>query len=95
MNCTSSGHYFVPITVAANEQDVLKVDLTDTDEKERKRVFFKLHCQFGHASSQKLIDLLKDAQIWCTEYKDSLEKVVNSCSEYRGVNYWKGGKYWH
>ena len=23
------------------------------------------------------------------------EKVVNSCSEYRGVNYWKGGKYWH
>ena len=79
LNCTSSGHYCVPITVAANEQDVLKVDLTDTDEKERKRVFFKLHCQFGHASSQKLIDLLKDAQIWCTEYKDSLEKVVNSC----------------
>ena len=79
LNCTSSGHYCVPIDPEHNEQDVLKVDLSNTDEKERKRVLLKLHSQFGHASSIKLIDLLKDAKVWNSDYKDLLETVTRNC----------------
>ena len=79
LNCTSSGHYCIPIDPEHNEQDVLKVDLSNCDEKERKRVLSKLHSQFGHASAIKLIDLLKDAKVWNADYKELLENVTSNC----------------
>ena len=76
LNCTSAGHYCIPIS---DEKDVFTVDLAKADEKEREKVLLKLHCQFGHASSQKLIDLLKDAKIWKAEFKDTLEQIIRKC----------------
>ena len=77
LNCTSSGHYCIPIM--SDEKDVFSVDLANVDEKERKKVLFKLHCQFGHASFQKLTDLLKDAGIWKAEFKETLELILSKC----------------
>ena len=77
LNCTSSGHYCVPIT---DEQEaVFNVDLENVDDKQREKILSKLHAQFGHASSLKLTDLLKDAKIWKSEYKDTLEGIVKNC----------------
>ena len=76
LNCTSSGHYCIPIN---DEKDAFTVDLANVDEKEREKVLLKLHCQFGHASSQKLIDLLKDARIWRAEFKETLELIMSKC----------------
>ena len=77
LNCTSSGHYCVPII-----QDDLTyaVDLAKVSDKEREQILTKLHWQFGHSSSTKIINLLKDAQIWDTKYRDMLKRIVQECN---------------
>ena len=77
LNCTSSGHYCVPII--DEKEEVFNVDLTKVCDKEREKIFSKLHSQFGHASCLKLIDLLKDAKIWKSEYKYTLENIIKNC----------------
>ena len=72
---TSSGHYAVPIS--RTEKLLANMDSTDDSEKvfltknnlstksidEKKKIVKKLHCQFGHSSSEKLKKLLQSANI--------------------------------
>ena len=76
LNCTTSGHYCIPI---GDEKDVFNVDLENASVQQREKILQKLHCQFGHASSQKLINLLKDAKVWQHEFKDSLDDIIKHC----------------
>ena len=76
LNCTSSGHYCVPIS---QEEMAYATDLSLISDKERTQVLRKLHCQFGHASQDKLIGLLKDAQVWDSTYNKSLQEVIEQC----------------
>ena len=59
LNCTSSGHYCIPIL--QEEIPVNQVSLAELTDKERQKTLLKLHLQFGHASADKMIELLKDA----------------------------------
>ena len=77
LNFTSSGHYCLPIT--KEEISVCEVNLEDISEKEREKVLSKLHFQFGHAHSTKMIELLKDAGIWKSEYSETMKKVYEDC----------------
>ena len=54
-------------------------DLFLISDKEKTQVLRKLHCQFGHASQDKLIGLLKDAQVWDSSYNKSLQEVIKQC----------------
>ena len=69
---TTSGHYYIPIgkVVDDNHHQVLKNELIlfcdDVNEQsndEKQKIAIKLPCQFSHSSSDKLITLLKDANI--------------------------------
>ena len=77
LDFTSSGHYCLPLN--REEIQVCEVNLEDITEKEREKIISKLHFQFGHAHSSKLIELLKDAGIWKNEYLDSVKRVYENC----------------
>jgi hypothetical protein len=77
LNCTSSGHYCVPMY--REDIYVCAVNLDTVDEKDRHKTLVKLHIQFGHASSEKLVSLLKDAKKWDKEYTQMLENITKSC----------------
>ena len=80
LNCTSSGHYCLPLIP---EEVVLSVDLASLSEPDRYKVLHKLHCQFGHPSVKKLTDLLKDAKVWDSKYADSLDLIQRECESCR------------
>ena len=72
--CSKSGHYFIPIFSFKhidheNKSEVL-LSMNDMNSKEKKRkVKKKLHRQFGHPTSVKRIELLKNADINDKELK--------------------------
>ena len=47
------------------------------DEKKRKAA--KLHCQFSHASKEKLIQLVKNSDYHCKEFQKCIEDCCNNC----------------
>ena len=49
------------------------------DTKDKETAVKKLHRQFGHASEQKIGDLLKKANVEDKETYDVLAKVTNDC----------------
>lgn len=84
---TSSGHYCIDLTggdmvpeaeVENDSQIVLMID-SQLDEKEKINMSRKLHKQFGHASSEKLINLLKKAGNTDKDIFKCIEKVVSEC----------------
>ena len=79
---TSSGHYCVNLrSHFDNLQEVNQVlmVLSEMDYKEKVSAVIKLHRQFGHASQQKLRDLLKKANVQDREVYEILDKVVSEC----------------
>ena len=77
LNCTSSGHYCIPIL--QEEIPVNQVSLAELTDKERQKTLLKLHLQFGHASADKMIELLKDAKIWNNDYSPMMNTIVTKC----------------
>ena len=87
---TKTGHYAVPITNnkrilndVTNKNDTPNnVTLTLINEKTPRDIAIKLHRQFAHPTSQKLIKLLKSAgDQWKNnqELKDEINKVSIDC----------------
>ena len=82
---TSSGHYCIPIKNVTNNlemfNDVNKVlNLKCTsDNNEKKNKVFKLHRQFGHHNYKKIVNLLKDTEVYDKELEEELKKVDYSC----------------
>jgi transposase InsO family protein/ribonuclease HI len=81
LNSTSSGHYCLPLidneAIHINSiQECMKVDLPD---KDIVKSLTHLHRQFAHPSTEKLSDLLKNANSWKLEYKKILETIYEKC----------------
>lgn len=76
----TAGHYCVPIdkwkTIAVS--DVCKEE-TQASEKVSQEKLLKLHRQFAHPSSKKLVALLKEAKNWKEEYYGTLSDIDQKC----------------
>ena len=85
LKCTSSGHYFVPITrplLDKNGMDHIVLFVKDVESKstqEKVKIVEKLHKQFSHPSSKKLYELAKDAGIKDPEFIQILQNFPKSC----------------
>ena len=85
LQCTSSGHYFVPIakpSLDKNGMDHIVLFVKDVEfksTKEKAKIVEKLHKQFSHPSGKKLLDLAKDAGIDDPEFIEMLQNVPKSC----------------
>ena len=91
---SSTGHYCIPISFTNTSDKVdCKINLIckgidGKSLKEKENTALKLHRQFSHAKSCKIIDLLKNAGINDKDINQMLEKLDNSCSiclKYRKV----------
>ena len=86
--CSNSGHYLLPLGDAdCTEFSVANLFFTfdKMDTKTKLQVLTKLHKQFGHASADKLRNLIKDANIQDEEVMvllDSICKTCNICQKY-------------
>ena len=88
LKLTNSGHYIIPLTGPVNlmnkweSDDKYKFTLTLVDCPNIRKQAEKLHVQFAHASSEKLIKLLKSAgSPWSTNKNlmKEIERVIKDC----------------
>ena len=86
---TISGHYCIPIgkIVDGNHDQVLKSDsilfcddVIELSNDEKQKIAIRLHCQFSHPSSDKLITLLKDANINDKQLFDMVKNINSNCN---------------
>lgn len=85
LDSTDSGHYVIPLTKPvkllrrADKDDSVKFTLS-VSEKDDRKIALKLHSQFAHPTSERLIKLLKNAgSKWSSN--DNLKKEIRSVSE--------------
>ena len=57
----------------------LLLNLTEIDKEEKLKISRKLHQQFGHASSSRIIDLIKDSGTEDAELNGFIEDVERKC----------------
>ena len=84
LKCTSSGHYFIPITRPLIEKggDHITLFVRNIESKstqEKVKIATKLHRQFSHPSGKKLSDLAKDAGIKDAEFLCLLKEFPKTC----------------
>ena len=80
LNLTSSGHYCLPIDKAGNiPLENVCVVLQQLDEKGKRETLIKLHRQFAHPTEEKLVSLLKDANVWSEDLKPILTELYVNC----------------
>ena len=88
LSSTKSGHYTIPLTkstkvIRAFENSRLgNFTLTVVDNTDVHKTALKLHSQFAHPTSAKLIKLIESAgQKWCEneELKNEIKKVTGKC----------------
>ena len=86
LTCTSSGHYCLPLTRLLLHDSsprsgivlhAVNLKTMTVDEKRRKAA--KLHCQFSHASEEKLIRLVKNSNYNDKEFQTCIEDCCNNC----------------
>ncbi|CAC5382062.1 unnamed protein product [Mytilus coruscus] len=83
---TSNGHYCINIkerrngqkNTAVSEEEILKVD-SGFSKKRKRNIISKLHKQFGHASSEKLLSLLNSAGSVDYDTKAIVNDVCSKC----------------
>ena len=95
---TASGHYFIPISRTNKtiseidesnpaERIVLNIaNIASKSKEEKLKIVKKLHCQFGHASAQKLQKLVKSSSVKDVELLhlfDEIEKKCEICIKYK------------
>ena len=85
---TNSGHYAIPLTKSLSllnqfeSHNKVNFTLTLIDSPNIHKQAVKLHTQFAHPSSERLIKLLKSAgPQWCNNKPliDEIKKVTESC----------------
>ena len=84
LNCTSSGHYYIPISRPPPDRGKLRhiFFLNKIDKKtkaEKLKIATKLHRQFSHPSAKKLCDLVKSTGLRDTEFFEILNDLPLSC----------------
>lgn len=90
LKCTPSGHYCIPIydieKCNSQMQQVLVTEGVDRDINYSMKEITKLHKQFGHPSSKRLIQLLKSGGMTNVDYFKLVEEVTddcNTCTKYK------------
>ena len=87
---TSSGHYAIPLNdcyklnLPIEESKFVEIFLTidkieEKSKKEKKQIAMKLHKQFGHPKSSKLIDLIKTSGITDTSFLELVKELDQNC----------------
>ena len=76
MICTSSGHYAIPVVTSDPSSIVL---YTDNKPKDPKSIAKKLHFQFGHATDDRLLDLMVSWAQGDEELKQAIKEVYDGC----------------
>ena len=84
LSCTSSGHYYIPITKHLPDKSKFKhipfiKEISSKNTAEKIKIATKLHRQFSHPSSKKLCDLVKNAGVTDPEFMKILQRLPNSC----------------
>ena len=92
LHFTTSGHYAIPLnetnlnlkTSSVEDSNFVEVLLTidnieEKSKKEKKYIAIKLHKQFGHPKSARLIDLIKTAGISDKDLLDMVKDLDKSC----------------
>ena len=82
--CTTAGHYVIPVTVVHPEQHdvnfVFNLEcLRGITRKEKLKKAWKIHRQFSHASKEKLTKLLKDGGCEDTEFFECIAECCDKC----------------
>ena len=80
LQCTSSGHYFVPIDqVKVNVEETSSALISTSQSKDKLSIIEKLHTQFAHLSAKRLKSLLEDAGGYTEEHLKCVDKVTENC----------------
>ena len=84
LSCTSSGHYYIPITKPLPDKHKFKhipfiKQISSKNTAKKIKIATKLHRQFSHPSSKKLCDLVKNAGVTDPEFIKILHTLPNSC----------------
>ena len=86
LQCTSSGHYCLPLSVFYCGDSDSKYNITlsvneidKLSKTEKMTKVLKLHRQFGHASEDKLLKLVKNSSIKDKEFLHLIGEVCNTC----------------
>ena len=83
LSCTSSRHYYIPITKPLPDKCKFKhilliKEIPSKNTAEKIKIATKLHRQFSHPSSKKLCDLVKNAGVADHEFIKILQTLPNS-----------------
>ena len=78
---TTSGHYAVPLGRLDEPEkiDNIFIEFESLDIDRKMKACRKLHIQFGHARSEKIHKLLKDANVTDQEIYDLVKEVEEKC----------------
>ena len=82
LNFTTSGHYMIDLNAGNLEKDEHSLTLFNMQtayEKDKEKMASKLHTQFGHATCDRIMQLIKDAGIEDKVFESKLKTVVESC----------------
>ena len=81
LHLTTSGHYCIPIDKSEEVpvENVCAVNLEILSKQDRVKTLLKLHRQFAHPPKNRLIALLKDADVWKEEYGEIIEQINEEC----------------
>ena len=81
LNLTTSGHYCIPIDKSEEVpvENVCAVHLDILSKQDKIKTLLKLHRQFAHPPKNRLIALLKDADVWKEEYEEIIEQINEKC----------------
>ena len=78
LDCTSSGHYCIPL---CNTSILIKecvFSLDGKDRKEKEKLIIKVHKQFAHLTMKKMWALMIDAGVWDNDCQMITEKVYQT-----------------
>ena len=84
LNCTSMGHYYIPVTkvkFSVNSCNIVlhAVNLSKMSYKEKLQKAFKLHRQLSHASKEKLLKVVENSKYKDEEFLKCIEKCIETC----------------
>ena len=83
LDFTSSGHYMIHVHPSVmkvpRNNPLLLLNISNMNDDEKSKAAIKLHKQFGHADSIRIIDLLKDAGIADEEMNQLIKEVQENC----------------
>lgn len=80
LQCTSSGHYCVPIDqINVSVKDTTSALIATRQSNSKDEIIDKLHKQFAHPSAKRLKSLLKDAGGYTEEHLECVDRVTDNC----------------